>query len=309
MNEIKEIMNQNRNGLFYYSPYNFIRDINPVLLVNETIINPTITDLENGKLQVECITIQGQNHFFIIRYLNWDSEYFGFPSFRVEYILYTHKSPDILQSAIHHFCNCKSEKNSHYFFEIPCEDLLLLQSLTGTKFKLIETRIHFYLHKFNASYKERYSIRSASLSDIDALKKVAMKMRNKYDRVHADPAFSLQQADEYMGTYIEECIKGFSDFIIVPDIPDIPASGFCVGNKPRNILGINVSKLIITAVDKDLAKGWLIKLSKELLQILKNENADYVLVNTQAPNRASIHTLLKCGFLIGFVTHIYAFKN
>jgi dTDP-4-amino-4,6-dideoxy-D-galactose acyltransferase len=307
---LNELFLLKKNEIYYHSPFSFIRSVNPDELIYSSIIAPFNEDISRGRLKIKEISVDGNDHYFLMRYLAWDSNYFKFPHYRIELILCEHTNAAILNAAIKIFLSQITEKNAYVIFEVPCENLYIIQAFANTKFKLIETRLHFFYSMQDKILNEqRYPIRKANVEDIPALKYVARKMRNKFDRVHADPAYSDEVADEYIAQYIEECVKGFSDFVFVPDLPEIPAAGFFAGRNPKNINGINVSKLLITAVDKDSAKGWLQKIQSESLYYLAGLNTDYIVCNTQASNKPSMFSLYNSGFRLGRTTHIFTYHD
>ena len=91
-------------------------------------------------------------------------------------------------------------------------------------------------------------------------------MRNKYDRFHAESKFNLIKSDEFLATYIEESIKGLADFVIVPNEKNVNPDAFLTANylkKDWEIIGENISKMVLSAVSSETCKGWYIKLISE----------------------------------------------
>jgi dTDP-4-amino-4,6-dideoxy-D-galactose acyltransferase len=310
MKDILEILlYDKKEELLIYSPYNFIRNIDKIKLVEDTLIKPLLINIQNNKNQIQIINIENQQHFFITKLLDWDTNYFGFPVYKIELIIYNHQIKSILNKAIKSYIKHYVERNSYHFINIPCEDIMLTQALCNTGFQLVETRLNYFLSNLQNYKINHYPIRRAGHRDIKLLSQIAIKMRNNFDRVHADPAFSKEIADVYLGTFISECIKGFSDIVLVPDIPGIKPFGFLAGNKPDDIIGIKVSKLVLAAVDNTVQKGWLFKLLSQMISILKEANADWLTTITQASNRPAINVWEKAGFKLGFTTHIFSIKK
>lgn len=309
MVHFEEILEFNKNQLAFYSPYNFIRNVDPITLTRETFINPLLRNIDNDIYKVVQITVNKGIHLFIYKKLEWDTKYFGFPVYNIQLILCTHENMQILNSAIKEFAEKYIEKNCYWFINVPCEDILLVQALCSTTFRLVETRLNYYLNNIQNFELGHYPSRLAEPSDIQELRKVAIKMRNNFDRVHADPAFSTKQADAYLGTFVEESIKGFADFVIVPDVKGLTPFGFLAANKPVDILGNKISKVVLTAIDSSIQRGWLFKLLTEMIHNIKLEGADYLTTITQAANKPAIHVYVKAGFNLGFVTHIFSIKK
>lgn len=304
---LKEMLSAKGSELKFYSPYSFLREFNSVTLVDETVIKPLLQDISKGLCEVEEVIEKGQKHYFIFKNLKWDSEYFNFSVNKLDLILFDHNQVNILNGAIQAFIQRVIKSKEYFFFNIPCEETFLIQAISQTGFKLVETRLNYFLPDIQHFESPRQKVRKASIDDIAILKSIAINMRNVYDRVHADPAFSPEVADAYLGTFVEESVKGFSDVVIIPDIPGVEPFGFLAANYPQKILEKNIAKLVLAAVDNSLHKGWLFKLLSEVIYELKEYSTDYLTTITQASNRPAIHTWEKAGFKLGYITHIYSY--
>jgi dTDP-4-amino-4,6-dideoxy-D-galactose acyltransferase len=309
MKHHEEILELKKKELFLYTPYNFLRDIDQDSLTEKVLINPLLKDIHDGVSELVKIVVGNREHYFIYKKLEWDSNYFGFPVFKVLMILYNHEESGTLNRAINKFAETYISRGAYWFFDVPDEDLKVVQALGSTKFRMVETRLNFYLHNIQNSIYENFPVRLALKEDIQELRDVAIKMRNRFDRVHSDPAFTSEQADAYLATFVEQSIKGFADIVLVPDVPDLKPFGFLAGNKPVNVSGHNIAKLVLTAVDGSVQRGWLFKLLSSMICKVKEEQADIMTTNTQAANRASISVWEKAGFKLSFVTHIFSTRE
>jgi len=305
---IQDLLEQRTSDLIAWSPYNFIRDVNSSLLVKTTVIDPLLKDLYDGCFQIKEINIGSTSNFFLFKKLEWDTDYFGFPVYNIRMIAYDHNDVFILNEAIKEFFLSVIRKAEYWFINIPADDILLVQGLCNTSFKLVETRLSYFLADICNFKSDRFPVRKAGIADKDDLRRVAIKMRNNYDRVHADPAFSTEQADEYLGTFIEESLKGFADYVLVPDTGSVKPFGFLAANKPIEILERKISKLVLTAVDSSVQKGWLFRLLTEMIYLVKNEGADYMTTVTQAANKPAVAIWEKAGFRLNSVSHIFSIK-
>lgn len=309
MNQLLDIINYNKKNLFFYSNYSFLKEYDENIIVDETVIKPLISDIQNKVSKVINITINKQIHFFIVKLLEWDSNYFGFPTFRIEQILYSHKDSFILNKAISKFIDLYAKNNDYFMMNVPCEDLTLIQALSNTKFVLIETRLNYFLPNIEEYKSTRYRVRQATNEDSEYLREVAIRMRNKYDRVHSDPAFSEKKADIYLGDFIVESVKGFADIVLVPDLENQKPFGFLAGNYPISVLNTKISKLVLAAVDSSVEKGWLFRLLSEMIYVIKDKKADYLTTITQNSNRKAIQVWERAGFHLGFSTLLYSYKK
>lgn len=305
------LLETRERDLIPYSRYPFLRGLDPQDVVRETLIKPLSSDAQSGVVEILEIECRGRLCFFVLRHLDWDTNYFGFPVFRVEMVLSEHATPEATHAALGIFGEkMRERKNAYFFLEIPADDTGLIQAVGNTRFMLVETRLNYFLSNIQ-QYRnpERYAVRNATPADAPDLKSVAMRMRNPFDRVHADPAFSQTQSDAYLGKFVEESIKGFADMVLVPVVGDLPPFGFLAGNLPVDVLGHQVSKLVLAAIDSSVEKGWLYKLLSEVIYRIKDSGAGYLTTITQASNRPAIRTWEKAGFSLSSVTHVVSFSN
>lgn len=208
--------------LFHYSPYSFLPAVDRKKIVDATVIHHIEALRGDASVDFFEVSIDGHAHVFVTKFLKWDSDYFGITTYKLLYVLYNHNSYTILKRAVEEYsAGYVRGKKAYFFCELPSEDIVLIQALGESCFKLVESRLTYYLHL--PSFKhERYLVRKATQEDTENLKRVARMMRNDYDRFHAETIFSQERADEFLATYVEESIKGFADVCIVPDEPGFP---------------------------------------------------------------------------------------
>jgi dTDP-4-amino-4,6-dideoxy-D-galactose acyltransferase len=312
-NKIREelyfLLDKKKAELSVYSTYNFLHTVEDETLSTETFIKPLRKNISTGTFQIKNIDIEGFRHFFIYHNLAWDTEYFKRKVYKIELILFKHRRPDILSRAVSQFIEYSIFNDDYFLINIPCEDLTLLQGLSQTGFRLVETRLNYYFPNIKSAEPPLYPVRKADKNDIPALKDIAIRMRNRYDRIHADPAFSDKIADAYLGMFIEESVKGFADMVIIPDLPGKKPFGFLAASNPTPVLGYKIAKLVLAAVDNTYYKGWLSHLLSAVIYELKTLNVDILTTITQASNRPAIRTWEKAGFRLGYVTHVYSYSR
>lgn len=308
---MKNLLLKKQSSLINYSPYRFIKELDNDYLISKTVIEPLLNDLKDENVKVIEIYEGKFVHYFILRKLPWDSAYFGFENYKIVHVLYDHEDLNILVKVIKSFKNdyCNISK-AYYFMDIPSEETLLQQAFTGSGFRLIESRLNYYFDGVKG-YKgsDRFNTRLADKNDAVYLKEVAMKMRNNFDRVHADALIDSVSADNYIGQFAFNSVMGFADFVLVPDIDKKPPIGFLALNKPTDVDKFKVSKLVLAAIDNSNEKGWLYKLLSESIYLLQDHKVDYLTTITQTSNAPAFKTWEKFGFKLGFVTNIIAFKN
>jgi dTDP-4-amino-4,6-dideoxy-D-galactose acyltransferase len=308
--EVFAFIESSKKNREIYSPYRFLTGINDVNAQNKFFYSRLKQLLTKENIIVYKAEVQGLNHFFIVSPLSWDSEYFGFQNFRVDFIIYDHNMLAVLNQAVNQFFtfSCKFPR-SYFFIDVPAEDYLLVQSLGNTPFKLIETRLNYILRNLTLSDNNNYPVRLAVEEDIPYLRRVAKDSANPFDRVHADSSFSKKQSDDYIGTFIENAVRGFADIVLVPDLPGTGPFAFLAFNNPVEIDKYKVAKLVLAGSDKTVEKGWLYKLLVEAIRILQKKGTTHLTTITQGSNLPAIKSWEKTGFDFGFCTHIFSFKT
>jgi len=309
IDEVSELLEIKKAELSVYSPYSFLRFIDPEILSYETFIKPLKNNILTGSNLLTKVEVESLNHFFVFRNLHWDTHYFKRRICKIELILFDHSRPEVITKAVNRFIRDNVLKEEYYYIIVPCEDLVLIQGLSQTGFRLVETRLNYYSPNVKLAQPPRYPVRRAEEKDITTLRDIAMRMRNRYDRIHADPAFSTEMADRYLGTYIEEAVKGFADMVIIPDLPGTEPFGFLAANNPMRFFDLNISKLVLAAVDSGNRKGWLYHLLTGVIYELSKQDTDILTTITQASNRPAIRTWEKAGFMLGYVTHVFSVSN
>lgn len=289
---------------FYYSPYGFLKG---AISLGEEFLSELHQSVSNDGVE----RFEGGFGVFIyFRKLDWDSEFFGLPFIKVDYTEFPKEiGYDAIQKAFTNFKSYISSSFSEYylFSEIPCEDTAVIAGLTGSGWRLVETRITCYRDDLKSfTYPKRNSVRMATEHDIEELRNAAVDAVNHYDKFHADDFFSKKEADDYLAIFIENSVKGFADEVIVP--ADGPANAFLTGNyldSPSSIANRKIGKMVLSAVTSDRA-GWYVKLIAELSFKFKDKGLDTVFMTTQATNRAVLKVWYWHGYKYGRCSHIFS---
>jgi dTDP-4-amino-4,6-dideoxy-D-galactose acyltransferase len=274
-----------------------------------------LKEIYNKSAELKHYSVDGFNHYFIIKKLEWDTEFFQRPMYRMLAILYDHENYSVLEKAIGIFKEgfLKETKQGAYcYMELPSEANILLQTLTSNGFRIIESRLHHYLKDIQTFNHKRFSVREADVDDVKNLSTVASNTRNKYDRFHSDIYISDELADKYLGKFAQETVNGFADMVIVPNESGIEPNALFAVNLLKDdwsLLGANISQLVLAAVDPNTCRGWYEKLLSEICYYLKENGAEYLITNTQTTNKAPIHVNEKFGFKYSHTTHILTISN
>lgn len=291
----------NKSVLKFYNPYNFNKNIDEKNLLQQQF--KSMTDSSNSTI---VINIKGEEYVFVFKKLQWDTEYFKIPTYRLFNIL--GKNNAYLKEAVTVFRKNTLPTGAYCFAEIPSEDIEVIQALGENCFKLIETRLTYYNNQLQNHNHQRYSVKNAGKNDITNLKLVASKMRNNYDRFHADKIFDVQLADMFLTTYIENSILGYADYVMIPNEKDIPSDSFLTAKYLKeewNEINCKISKMVLSAVSSETNKGWYIKLISEMTYYLRDRiGSECVFMNTQSTNRAVFNTWEKLGYKLGCTTHV-----
>lgn len=305
---IEDMLEYRKDKILCYSKYSSIREIDSLNLINlSKIFIKECLNKEN--VMFFEIEINNCNHIFITELLTWDTAFFKKPMYKIHYVLYNHAEHETLLLSVRKFISLFQHytNNNHYcYIDIPSEDIGLIQALTESSFRLVETRIHQYIDLRNSVF-ERFPARIAECSDISNLSRVAYEMRNDFDRFHADVYFDNTNADEYLAKFAAETVKGFADITIVPCDASTPPDALFAANYLRDEwskIGRNVSQFVLAVASSKTCKGWYVKLLSELCFRLRTFGADYIITNTQTTNRAAIHANEKLNFKYGHTTHI-----
>jgi len=306
--ELSSLLQRRVPEMTFYSPYSFLRNINPETLCRETFIEPLLQSVYPGKATVSAVTTNGQKTYIVWKALPWDSEHFHRRVFRIELVTSDHDNAEAISVALKSFLVKFTERGDYLFITVPCEDLPVLHALSYAGFRMVETRLNYFFPGFIAVEDVKAPVRMAGEEDIPVLREIAMRKRNRFDRVHADPAFTDKEADNYLGTFAAQCVRGFADIVMVPDIPGVKPFGFLAANNPEKIMGVNIAKLVLAAVDNREYRGWLSDLLLGVMYELKKKNTDVLTTITQASNRPAIHVWENAGFVLGFVNHVYSYS-
>jgi len=306
--DLTGLIDRRRNVLQFYSPYSFLRGGDQEALYTATVKEPLLGTARQGGKQLITIEIAGVPHYFIAKNLDWDSQYFGVRTSQLLAVLYDHGDYIKLREAVALFARSFFANNGcHCFAEIPSEDTLLIKALNAGGFRLIETRVTYYMNKLADFRAERHGVRQATVADTNNLKRVAREMRNPFDRFHSDEVYNSRQADEFLATYIEESLKGFADFVMVPDEEGVRPDAFLTANYFKKYwegIGRKVSKMVLSAVSSETCKGWYRKLISEMTFHLREVGAETIFMHPAITNRAVIHVLEGLGYRFGRATHI-----
>ena len=258
----------------------------------------------------EVLMMMGVTGQWLLKHLAWDSDYFGTPVYRLFTGLFAEVLPPALAAASLMLRQQLAQRGPFYAFSVvPAEDTALLQALTGGGWRLIETRLNFYCPVAEAVLPPSSSVRLAQPDEAGAIGNISASVRNAYDRFHSDPWFGQVRADAFLARYAEAAVAGtYADVVLVPDEPGLPVDAFlAIADTPieAGVPNSGSSRVLLTAVGPQ-NRGWHLKLVTETVRRAAALSLPYVLMTTQATNKAVFRTCEKLGFRLGSTAHVLA---
>ena len=81
LDEAKAIFDYRNEKNFYYSNVNFLRSVSRETIINVTVKKPLFEDWDSKT--IVKIEVSGEQHYVILKYLEWDSKYFEIPTYKI----------------------------------------------------------------------------------------------------------------------------------------------------------------------------------------------------------------------------------
>lgn len=253
----------------------------------------------------------GKHISFLYRTLGWDTAFFGKPMARVQVVLFDASTTSMaaLAAATRLFTqHLRQQGIAHCYCEVSASDTWVRLALTWNAWALIETRLHYY-HTLAAIPADRHAVREATPADSAALRRVSATNPNPHDRFHADCFFGPAEASRFLGEYAAVSVAGYCDKVLVPAIE--PLDSFLTINylaEDAGKLQRRLSRNALAAVGSS-NRGWHRRLLTEALWDARARNTDFMLLTTQAANRAVIHNCEVTGFQLSHVTHTISWST
>ena len=284
-----------------YSPFSVDREVSP-----EVLCELVLEGQANFQTH-EAETPSGPCRLVFAPHA-WESDYFQRPTVQLAAPSFSCEFDELASELRALLARLAAEGTQTVFAEVPAEDLLWLQALSGPGgFRYLETRLHYRRDRLERFDGPRAPTRPATVADIPNLRRVASEMRNPFDRFHADVRCSDAVADAYLATYVENCVRGLADLVLVPDEPGLPADAFMAARLHSDLsprLGKSLANLFLSAVSTATNRGWHVRLLSELTHQVASRGAQAAFMCTQASNGAVVHNLEKLGYRLGRVSHL-----
>ncbi|UOR03962.1 hypothetical protein MUN82_13510 [Hymenobacter aerilatus] len=295
--------------LLYYSPYNFLRNVSAI--TQQKLFGKGLAASFGENSQQKIFTVNGVQ--FLYSFLPWDSDFFGASIYKLFTVIYTANSTaQEVAIAVKAFLLYTKEINCAYLFiDIPIEDTLLIQALGIAGWRMVESRLNFYYDTISDFKYAQFPTRKAAPEEAELIGHISATARNEYDRFHADEWFGNTRADAFLHRYATAAVEGYCDTVLVPNEPDLVIDSFlAIDDAPIHAakLGFRASRIVLTAVGP-ANRGWHLKLAAATIHRAREMQANYVLMTTQATNRAVFRTCEKLGFKLGSTSCILSYAN
>lgn len=296
--------------LAYYSPYFFLPQFSGEL--QQALFGTGAIERWYRTLGAETYhhAASPADVYWLLHQLEWDSAYFGAPVYRLFTGLFGSQTSttQLAQAAMALRQHLVARTKAFYAFcVVPAEDVRLLQGLTAAGWQLVETRLTYYRDQLPAFDHPRFPVRAATVEEAAHIGQIAARVRNPYDRLHADARFSDARADAYLDQYAQNTVAGnLAAVVLVPNVVGLPIDSFLAVSdleSDATALGAQLSRVLLTAVGP-ANRGWHVKLVAETLHRARELGHEAVLMTTQATNHAIFRSCEKLGFRLGATGHV-----
>lgn len=193
---------------------------------------------------------------------------------------------------------------SYVFAAVEATALPMIRTLQATGFELIETRASYHMRL--AATEKRGETRLATEADIPSLARAAQESVNPFDRFHADPAITPEDANRMMHEWVRASIAAtFADATIVPDL-EAPEAFCTVKHHQEHWEGwkLKLGQPVLSAVSPR-HRGWYVRIIAAVHEHLRSVGAEHSFLVTQITNNAVIRSWEKLGYQFGKGEHVF----
>ncbi|QJX47547.1 hypothetical protein HMJ29_11590 [Hymenobacter taeanensis] len=307
MSALEAMVEERASILRFYSPYYGLRNLSD----NKSPWQTLRAQLLNfGAEENEHCWYSDNGCYFLYTDLPWDSAFFGRPMARLRTVLFN--SVGNLRTGCARFTEHLVTRGvQHCIADIPTEDIQVLQALGQIGWMLTETRLQYAHENLSHIPAERYNVRQALQSEQTVLGCIAAHNPNPYDRFHADPFFSFEEANAFLAEYAVAAVNGYCEEVLVPNQDKVSLDSFIAINyQQRDAISRtnNIGRIMLMAVGGQ-NRGWGRKLFAEALHRAHDRGEHTIFSTTQTTNRAIIHIKEQLGFRLVAVTHILSWSR
>jgi len=251
----------------------------------------------------------GGHAVFGITALGWDTEQFGVPAGRVDYVILRPSDGDrraqlalAVEAARAAAAACDEAKLAHVSARFDSRDLLVIQGMEAAGFQLVDGILKFSLDAAGfvpPPAPDGVVVRQARESDIPALADLAAN-GFLYDRFHNDPLLADGVADRVHAAWLGNAVRGRTGSgVLCAEVDGVPAGFFILAlDEEAGVhLGATIGTLVLITVDPAVRRrGVALALSLGSVAWLRDRGAVRFEVGTQLANVPAANVYLKAGF-------------
>lgn len=183
---------------------------------DEYLISQILSINSDSNSRIFVVTDDGVvSGFAVLKYLYWDSAYFGKNMWQIAHLIDRHNDPNFFKTKnrllIFVMEYCKNKENIHISCKIDTSDISAIRALEGSGFRLMDTAIT-WLYRPSLKiprYKTLYKVRLFQKEDLEELLQLT-RLGLPKNRFHLDLSILADKAD---GLYQEWVKKYCVDFI------------------------------------------------------------------------------------------------
>ena len=221
----------------------------------------------------------------VCRFLEWDSEFFGY---RIARLQESRLTEETLARAL---AWCREQRiDCLYFLADP--DPATIELAEATRFHLVDVRVTLEAHPRNASTPDKQApIRPWTPADISRLRSIAGAC-HLGSRFYRDGHFSSERCGDLYSTWIEQSCGAEGTQVFVAEV-----AGKAAGYISCHTRGQEGSIGLLGVADEARDRGLGRNLVLQALAWFRDQNTDLVTVVTQGDNIASQRLYQKAGFI------------
>jgi ribosomal protein S18 acetylase RimI-like enzyme len=298
-----------------FPPYWYYADVSPEAPVGyrtaqleRLLANPAHQALAVGDGAGEMVA-------FGITRLAWDSEQFGTPAGRLDYLIPAagpgrdrREARDRLAMRLRVAARAVVEAATaaglrHLSARVDAREVMTVQALEAAGFQVVDGLLRFAVEVGGPAPSSgravTFSVRDAVPEDIPLLRTLALHAF-VHDRFHNDPALAPGVADRLHAAWVENAVRGgTADGVIVATAGDRIAGFFVLAldHDAQTHFGFAIGTLLLIGVDEAWRRrGVALALSQAGTAWLAARGARRVEVGTQLANLAAANLYAKAGF-------------
>ena len=221
----------------------------------------------------------------VCRFLEWDSEFFGY---RIARLQESRLTEEILARAL---AWCRDQRiDCLYFLADP--DPATIELAEAARFHLVDVRVTLEVHPRSASAPDTEApIRPWTPPDISRLRSIAAASHHG-SRFYRDGHFTAERCGDLYSKWIEQSCGAEGTQVFVAEVDGTPA-GYISCHSLKQEGGIGLLGVADEARDRGLGRN----LVRQALKWFRDQNTDLVTVVTQGDNIASQRLYQKAGFI------------